>query len=112
MFTWIVTRINEAIDPKLSGGDFVGKNTVIGVLDIYGFEIFDNNRYVHSSFLLCYCVVSDHHNVTIKYVPLVYPQLMKVRRGYTGVSRRSVIQSVGLLVKCFVWNSSHSFQAI
>jgi myosin heavy subunit len=24
----------------------VGKNTVIGVLDIYGFEIFDNNRLV------------------------------------------------------------------
>lgn len=45
MFTWIVTRINEAIDPK-SSGVFVGKNTVIGVLDIYGFEIFDNNRYV------------------------------------------------------------------
>ena len=44
MFTWIVTRINTAIDPKSSGVGFVGKNTVIGVLDIYGFEIFDNNR--------------------------------------------------------------------
>ena len=44
MFTWIVARINEAIDPKSSGVGFVGKNTVIGVLDIYGFEIFDNNR--------------------------------------------------------------------
>ena len=44
MFTWIVTRINTAIDPKAAGVGFVGKNTVIGVLDIYGFEIFDNNR--------------------------------------------------------------------
>lgn len=44
MFSWIVQRINEAIDPKASGMRLVGKNTVIGVLDIYGFEIFDNNR--------------------------------------------------------------------
>lgn len=46
MFSWIVKRINEAIDPKVSGVKFVGKNTVIGVLDIYGFEIFDDNRFV------------------------------------------------------------------
>ena len=44
MFSWIVGRINKAIDPKLSGVQYVGRNTVIGVLDIYGFEIFDNNR--------------------------------------------------------------------
>lgn len=44
MFTWIVGKTNEAIDPKASGIAYVGKNTVIGVLDIYGFEIFDNNR--------------------------------------------------------------------
>lgn len=42
LFTWIVGRINDAIDPRHGGR--VGKNTVIGVLDIYGFEIFDNNR--------------------------------------------------------------------
>ena len=45
MFSWIVSRINKAIyvDKTLSQ---YGKNTVIGVLDIYGFEIFDNNRCV------------------------------------------------------------------
>ncbi|RUS84774.1 hypothetical protein EGW08_007458 [Elysia chlorotica] len=42
LFSWIVGKINDAIDPKHGG--YVGKNTVIGVLDIYGFEIFDNNR--------------------------------------------------------------------
>ena len=57
MFTWIVKRINEAIDPKSSGVEFTGKNTVIGVLDIYGFEIFDNNRYEMEQCLLCmYCL--------------------------------------------------------
>lgn len=54
MFTWIVARINEAIDPKSSGVGFVGKNTVIGVLDIYGFEIFDNNRYEEQLFWMTY----------------------------------------------------------
>jgi len=33
---------------------------------------------------------------------------IKVGEGYTGVSRRSI----GLLVKCCVSNSSHSFQVI
>ena len=44
MFTWIVDKVNMAIDPKANNMHYVGKNTVIGVLDIYGFEIFDNNR--------------------------------------------------------------------
>jgi len=42
MFTSLVQRINEAIEVKKSAG--TGRQTVIGVLDIYGFEIFDNNR--------------------------------------------------------------------
>ncbi|KAL5007010.1 hypothetical protein ScPMuIL_015816, partial [Solemya velum] len=53
MFSWIVGRINEAIDPKVSGVKFVGKNTVIGVLDIYGFEIFDDNSF--EQFCINYC---------------------------------------------------------
>ncbi|XP_012934852.1 unconventional myosin-Id [Aplysia californica] len=51
MFSWIVGRINDAIDPKHGG--LVGKNTVIGVLDIYGFEIFDNNSF--EQFCINYC---------------------------------------------------------
>ncbi|XP_050418381.2 unconventional myosin-Id isoform X2 [Patella vulgata] len=53
MFSWIVGRINEAIDPKVIGMKYVGKNTVIGVLDIYGFEIFDNNSF--EQFCINYC---------------------------------------------------------
>ncbi|KAK3589621.1 hypothetical protein CHS0354_043081 [Potamilus streckersoni] len=45
MFSWIVSRINEVIDPKESGTGYIGKGTVIGVLDIYGFEIFQNNSF-------------------------------------------------------------------
>ncbi|BFY98224.1 hypothetical protein BsWGS_01264 [Bradybaena similaris] len=51
LFTWIVGRINDAIDPRHGGR--VGKNTVIGVLDIYGFEIFDNNSF--EQFCINYC---------------------------------------------------------
>lgn len=45
LFGWIVSRINSVIEVKDYNPVLHGKNTVIGVLDIYGFEIFDNNRY-------------------------------------------------------------------
>lgn len=43
LFTWIVSKINDIIELR----DIVshGKCTVIGVLDIYGFEIFDSNSF-------------------------------------------------------------------
>ena len=40
LFTWIVQKINSAIDSK-SRKD----HKVIGVLDIYGFEIFEMNSF-------------------------------------------------------------------
>lgn len=46
LFSWIVGRINDVIQVKDYNPLLHGKNTVIGVLDIYGFEIFDNNRLV------------------------------------------------------------------
>ncbi|NWU72774.1 MYO1G protein, partial [Pterocles burchelli] len=53
LFCWIVERINAGIavrgyDPRLHG-----KSTVIGVLDIYGFEIFDTNSF--EQFCINYC---------------------------------------------------------
>ena len=38
-----MSRVNDAID--LDQTPQHGKTTVIGVLDIYGFEIFDNNSF-------------------------------------------------------------------
>jgi myosin I len=48
LFTWIFGRMNEILDIKNTieatrMGEAPLKTTVIGVLDIYGFEIFDNN---------------------------------------------------------------------
>ena len=44
LFTWIVGRINKAIEvPNKNAQKRL--NRVIGVLDIYGFEIFDNNSF-------------------------------------------------------------------
>lgn len=52
LFTWIVTRINKAIlvpgTPKQNQW-----NKVIGVLDIYGFEIFESNSF--EQFCINYC---------------------------------------------------------
>ncbi|EJD75473.1 CBR-HUM-5 protein [Loa loa] len=48
LFTWIIGKINQAINVKN-----VGKNAVIGVLDIYGFEIFAINSF--EQFCINYC---------------------------------------------------------
>ena len=42
MFTWIVRKINSKVE--VQDNYYHHDNNVIGVLDIYGFEIFDNNR--------------------------------------------------------------------
>ena len=39
LFKWLVTRINVSLKSKRRG-----RKTVLGLLDIYGFEIFDSNR--------------------------------------------------------------------
>uniref|UniRef100_A0A8C1PDH3 Myosin IG n=1 Tax=Cyprinus carpio TaxID=7962 RepID=A0A8C1PDH3_CYPCA len=53
LFAWIVGRINSVIEVKDYNPALHGKNTVIGVLDIYGFEIFDNNSF--EQFCINYC---------------------------------------------------------
>ncbi|XP_068118869.1 unconventional myosin-Id isoform X2 [Hyperolius riggenbachi] len=53
LFCWIVSHINDVIDVKKQEASLHGKNTVIGVLDIYGFEIFDNNSF--EQFCINYC---------------------------------------------------------
>ncbi|KAK7919381.1 hypothetical protein WMY93_010665 [Mugilogobius chulae] len=53
MFCWIVGRINDIIEVKNYDANVHGKNTVIGVLDIYGFEIFQNNSF--EQFCINYC---------------------------------------------------------
>ena len=41
MFVWIVDKINSAVYKPSNHGQQVRS---IGVLDIFGFELFDNNR--------------------------------------------------------------------
>ncbi|KXJ11656.1 Unconventional myosin-Ib [Exaiptasia diaphana] len=48
LFHWIVQRINDSIKVKRGG-----KRKVIGVLDIYGFEIFQDNSF--EQFIINYC---------------------------------------------------------
>ncbi|XP_040299558.1 unconventional myosin-Ih isoform X2 [Herpailurus yagouaroundi] len=47
-FTWLVNKINSSLENK----DFT-KKTVIGLLDIYGFEVFDKNGF--EQFCINYC---------------------------------------------------------
>jgi myosin heavy subunit len=48
LFSFVFGKINQTLDVKntvknLHNNEANTKHTVIGVLDIYGFEIFDNN---------------------------------------------------------------------
>lgn len=53
LFTWIVNKINSAIAVYKTGDSRVYQSSLIGVLDIYGFEIFDNNSF--EQFCINYC---------------------------------------------------------
>jgi myosin-1 len=53
LFTWIVGKINAALNVQGETGKKSYMGTVIGVLDIYGFEIFDANSF--EQFCINYC---------------------------------------------------------
>nr|XP_039269544.1 unconventional myosin-Ia-like isoform X1 [Styela clava] len=48
LFTWLVQRINQSIQSTTKA-----RRKVMGVLDIYGFEVFDNNSF--EQFIINYC---------------------------------------------------------
>ncbi|XP_044071554.1 unconventional myosin-Ib isoform X11 [Siniperca chuatsi] len=48
LFSWLVTRINESIKAQTKT-----RHKVMGVLDIYGFEIFEDNSF--EQFIINYC---------------------------------------------------------
>uniref|UniRef100_A0A8C5NEQ1 Unconventional myosin-Ib n=1 Tax=Gouania willdenowi TaxID=441366 RepID=A0A8C5NEQ1_GOUWI len=48
LFSWLVTRINESIKAQTKA-----RHKVMGVLDIYGFEIFEDNSF--EQFVINYC---------------------------------------------------------
>ncbi|XP_050524575.1 unconventional myosin ID [Daktulosphaira vitifoliae] len=52
LFTWIVSKVNEALVPYIENDKYKG-GTVIGVLDIYGFEVFEQNSF--EQFCINYC---------------------------------------------------------
>ncbi|XP_068260502.1 unconventional myosin-Ig [Nyctibius grandis] len=53
LFGWIVARVNAGMATRGYDARRHGKATVIGVLDIYGFEIFDTNSF--EQFCINYC---------------------------------------------------------
>ncbi|RWS14903.1 unconventional myosin-Ic-like protein [Dinothrombium tinctorium] len=49
LFTWLVSKLNDSLDTSKTKED----KTVIGLLDIYGFEVFENNGF--EQFCINYC---------------------------------------------------------
>ena len=68
-FFRIVGHVNAAIDPSIAAESGNHRNsTVIGVLDIYGFEVFDNNSF--EQFCINYC----NENLQQLFIELVLKQ--------------------------------------
>nr|CAD7425307.1 unnamed protein product [Timema monikensis] len=57
LFTWLVNRINESIKAKRHG-----KRKVLGILDVYGFEMFERNGF--EQFIINFCNEKLHQVVT------------------------------------------------
>lgn len=49
LFVWLVKRLNNSLKPKEKSG----KNVLMGLLDIYGFEVFERNSF--EQFCINYC---------------------------------------------------------
>lgn len=71
LFTWLVKRINSSLQP----GDKRRNREVMGILDIYGFEIFEKNRYK-------FCKNVYTQILTIKYWTLNYDFVILVLNNY------------------------------
>nr|CAD7194830.1 unnamed protein product [Timema douglasi] len=57
LFTWLVNRINESIKAKRHA-----KRKVLGILDVYGFEMFERNGF--EQFIINFCNEKLHQVVT------------------------------------------------
>ncbi|CAL1536218.1 unnamed protein product [Lymnaea stagnalis] len=53
MFTWLIKRINSSIRVNNVREDLETRTKVMGVLDIYGFEVFETNSF--EQFIINYC---------------------------------------------------------
>lgn len=56
VFNWLVIRLNQSLQSPESG-----RKTLLGILDIYGFEIFEKNGYVASLRSLCVTAIWDEN---------------------------------------------------
>ncbi|XP_018577928.1 unconventional myosin-Ib [Anoplophora glabripennis] len=57
LFTWLINKINDVIKAKT-----LGKRKVLGVLDLYGFEVFEDNGF--EQLMINYCNEKLHQFIT------------------------------------------------
>ncbi|NXN60576.1 MYO1G protein, partial [Rynchops niger] len=84
LFCWIVGRINAGIAARGYDARLHGKSTVIGVLDIYGFEIFDTNSF--EQFCINYC----NEKLQQLFIELILEQAEYQREGIAWQSVRNM----------------------
>ncbi|KAJ1375042.1 hypothetical protein KIN20_038265 [Parelaphostrongylus tenuis] len=83
LFSWVVQKINESIAVEQNSQH--NKGTVIGVLDIYGFEIFDTNSF--EQLCINYC----NEKLQQLFIELILKQSKKNTNEKESNGRRSSI---------------------
>lgn len=78
LFTWLINKINDMIKAKT-----LGKRKVIGVLDLYGFEIFELNRF--EQLMINYCNEKLHQFITAAILKDEQEELIKEGLEWTKI---------------------------
>lgn len=78
LFTWLINRINDIIKAKT-----LGKRKVIGVLDLYGFEVFETNRF--EQLMINYCNEKLHQFINAATLKDEQEELIKEGLEWTKV---------------------------
>ncbi|KAJ8930515.1 hypothetical protein NQ314_016677 [Rhamnusium bicolor] len=78
LFTWLINKINDVIKAKT-----LGKRKVLGVLDLYGFEVFENNGF--EQLMINYCNEKLHQFITAATLKEEQEELIKEGLEWTKV---------------------------
>ena len=81
MFNWLINRINQTL-----GVNAKGANRVVGVLDIFGFEIFGVNRFEQLCINFANEKVSEKSATPLHWIPHALEPLLCFRRSLIGLS--------------------------
>lgn len=106
LFCWIVGRINDIIEVRNYDARVHGKNTVIGVLDIYGFEIFQNNRFEWQQIFHLCKKTRQHLRLCVEYFTVCESVTFTLLAALNSSASTTVTRSCSSSSSSWCWSRS------